>query len=127
MRYSPALAAAITLGLCTGAYAQSNVEPAQKNYTGQTAPSGTDKPAETKEGQKMSPGSVGAMENVTGGTATSAEDVRRQTQGKPTMRQEAQQRSNATDKKPDPTEYTAGSVGAAPGTNPPATDHPKQK
>lgn len=47
----------------------------------QTDKSTADKPAASGEGQKtekMSPGTTGAMENQTGGTATSPQDVQKQ-------------------------------------------------
>ncbi len=58
------------------------------------------------------------MQDAAGNKATSAEDVRRQTEGKPTMAQEAQQGDKATH--PNVTEHAPGTVGASPGTTPPS-------
>lgn len=47
----------------------------------QTAPSSADKPAASGQGEKsekMSPGTTGAMQNSTGGVATSPQDVQKQ-------------------------------------------------
>ncbi len=111
MRYSTILAVSVALGLSASANAQ--------------APAGQNQPVQEQNGQKNDPGTVGAMQDQAGNQAMSPEDVRRQTQGKPPMQQQAlkgkpqQQPAN-----PDPTGYSAGTVGAAPGTNPPmgATD-----
>lgn len=46
----------------------------------QTSPSTADKPADTK-GEKMSPGTTGAMQNEAGGVATSPQDVQKQGAG----------------------------------------------
>lgn len=46
----------------------------------QTTPSTTDKPADTK-GEKMSPGTTGAMQNEAGAVATSPQDVQKQGAG----------------------------------------------
>lgn len=107
MKYTIVLAAAATLGLCTGAYAQANTEPAGQN-----------RPVQEQLGNKHDPGTVGAMQGPAGNLATSPEDVRRQTQGKPTQQQQALQRK-AQPANPDPTRYPAGTVGAAPGTEAP--------
>ncbi len=109
MRYSTILAVSVALGLSANAQ----------------APAGQNQPVQEQNGQKNDPGTVGAMQDQAGNQAMSPEDVRRQTQGKPPMQQQAlkgkpqQQPAN-----PDPTGYSAGTVGAAPGTNPPmgATD-----
>ncbi len=111
MRYSTILAVAVALGLSASANAQ--------------APAGQNPPVQEQMAQNNDPGTVGAMQDQAGNQAMSPEDVRRQTQGKPPMQQQAlkgkpqQQPAN-----PDPTGYSAGTVGAAPGTNPPmgATD-----
>jgi len=50
----------------------------------QTSPSTTDKPAASGQGgqtEKMSPGTTGAMQNSTGGVATSPQDVQKQGTG----------------------------------------------
>lgn len=47
----------------------------------QTSPSSADKPAASGQGEKsekMSPGTTGAMQNSTGGVATSPQDVQKQ-------------------------------------------------
>lgn len=71
-----------------------------------------------KAGEQGPPGTVGAMQNATGDIATSAQDVKRQTQGRPTMAEEAQQGNQATH--PNITEHAPGTVGASPGTTPPS-------
>jgi hypothetical protein len=43
-----------------------------------------------KAGEQGPPATVGAMQNEVGNKATSPEDVKRQTEGKPTMAQSAQ-------------------------------------
>ncbi len=69
-----------------------------------------------KSGEQGAPATVGAMQNEVGSKATSPEDVRRQTEGKPTMAQSAKKGdSNATH--PGMTNNPAGTVGAAPGTD----------
>jgi hypothetical protein len=75
-------------------------------------------PAQPKAGEQGPPKTVGAMQNAVGDKATSAEDVKRQTEGKPTMAQEAQEGDKATH--PKITEHAPGTVGAAPGTTPPS-------
>jgi hypothetical protein len=50
----------------------------------QSTPSTTDKPAASGQGEKsekMSPGTTGAMQNSTGGVATSPQDVQKQGTG----------------------------------------------
>ncbi len=59
------------------------------------------------------------MQNQAGEKAMSPEDVRRQTQGKPTMQQQALKGKLQQPANPNPTDYSAGTVGAAPGTNAP--------
>ena len=69
-----------------------------------------------KAGEQGPPATVGAMQNEVGNKATSPEDVRRQTEGKPTMAQSAKKGdSNATH--PGMTNNPPGTVGAAPGTD----------
>jgi hypothetical protein len=97
-------AAALSMG-AAGAVAQ----------TMQDTPSGQKEP---KAGEQGSPGTVGAMQNQVGNKATSPEDVKRQTEGKPTMAQEAQRGDEASH--PDMTKQSPGTVGAAPGYTPPS-------
>ncbi len=73
---------------------------------------------EPKAGEQGPPKTVGAMQGAVGDKATSAEDVRRQSEGKPTMAQESQKGEDATH--PGMTEHAPGTVGAAPGTMNPA-------
>ena len=69
-----------------------------------------------KSGEQGPPATVGAMQKEVGSKATSPEDVRRQTEGKPTMAQSAKKGdSNATH--PGMTNNSPGTVGAAPGTD----------
>lgn len=79
-------------------------------------PSTTDGAAQQK-GQPQSPGSTGAMDKVTTGVATSPDDVKRQTEGRPTAADEAKGAAG-TAAKPDVTQQSPGTVGAAPGTTP---------
>ena len=73
-----------------------------------------------KSGEQGPPATVGAMQNEVGNKATSPEDVKRQTEGKPTMAQSAKKGdSNASH--PGMTNNSPGTVGAAPGTNPETT------
>jgi hypothetical protein len=73
-----------------------------------------------KAGEQGPPGTVGAMQNEVGNKATSAEDVKRQTEGKPTTAQTAKKGDgNATN--PGMTNNSPGTVGAAPGANPETT------
>ncbi len=73
-----------------------------------------------KAGEQGPPATVGAMQNEVGDKATSPEDVKRQTEGKPTTAQSAKKGdSNATH--PGMTNNPPGTVGAAPGTNPETT------
>jgi hypothetical protein len=70
-----------------------------------------------KAGDQGPPGTVGAMQNEAGNKATSPEDVRRQTEGKPTTSQSAKKGdSNASHS--GMTTNSPGTVGAAPGANP---------
>jgi hypothetical protein len=75
-------------------------------------------PAQPKAGEQGPPKTVGAMQNAVGDKATSAEDVKRQTEGKPTMAREAREGDKTTH--PNITEHAPGTVGAAPGTTPPS-------
>ena len=77
----------------------------------------TDQNREPKAGEQGPPATVGAMQNEVGNKATSAEDVKRQTEGKPTLAQEAQQ-GNKNGSHPGMTEHAPGTVGAAPGAHP---------
>ncbi len=72
-----------------------------------------------KAGEQGPPKTVGAMQNAVGNKATSAEDVRRQTEGQPTTAQEAQQGSDNASH-PGMTQHAPGTVGAAPGTTHPS-------
>ena len=72
-----------------------------------------------KAGEQGPPATVGAMQNEVGNKATSPDDVRRQTEGKPTTAQSAKKGGNATH--PGMTNNSPGTVGAAPGTNPDTT------
>jgi hypothetical protein len=58
------------------------------------------------------------MQKETGNLATSPEDVRRQTEGRRTTQQEAL-KGTKQPANPNSTEYSAGTVGAAPGNNAP--------
>ena len=69
-----------------------------------------------KAGEQGPPATVGAMQNEVGDKATSPEDVKRQTEGKPTTAQSAKKGdSNASH--PGMTNTSPGTVGAAPGAN----------
>ncbi len=95
------LATALSMGIA-GAFAQT---------------SANNEPKQPKAGEQGPPATVGALQGTVGNKATSAEDVKRQTEGKPTMAQEAQKGdSGAT--YPDMTKHAPGTVGAAPGNNP---------
>ncbi len=87
--------------------------------TGDKTPSTVDGKADLKAGQKQDPGTVGGMNNAVGDRATSAQDVQRQTEGKPTMAQEGKGERPAEGTKPGITQNSPGTVGAAPGTTPP--------
>jgi hypothetical protein len=69
-------------------------------------------------GQKVDPGTVGAMTGAVGNTATSAEDAKRQTQGRETTAVEGRTGNN-TATNPGITQHSPGTVGASPGTTPP--------
>lgn len=72
---------------------------------------------EPKAGEQGPPATVGAMQNSVGNKATSSEDVKRQSEGKPTMAQEAQKGGEPATH-PGMTEHAPGTVGAAPGAPP---------
>jgi hypothetical protein len=86
---------------------------------GASGPANTADQNQPKAGEQGPPGTVGAMQNEVGNKATSPEDVRRQTEGKPTTAQSAKKGDNATH--PGMTNNSPGTVGAAPGTNPDTT------
>ena len=71
-----------------------------------------------QNGSQQTPKTTGAMDNAVGGIATSSDDVRRQTQGLPTAAEEAKG-ATSTAPKPEITQQSPGTVGAAPGTTPP--------
>ena len=73
-----------------------------------------------KAGDQGSPATVGAMQNEAGNKATSPEDVKRQTEGKPTMAQSAK-KGDSSATHPGMTNNSPGTVGAAPGINPNTT------
>jgi len=60
------------------------------------------------------------MQDVVGNKATNAQDVRRQTQGEPTLAQEAKRPGDIEPNRPGITEHSPGTVGAAPGANVPS-------
>ncbi len=70
-----------------------------------------------KAGEQGPPGTVGAMQNNVQNKATSPEDVRRQTEGKPAVAEEAQRSDDSMH--PEVTKHSPGTVGAAPGYTPP--------
>jgi len=72
-----------------------------------------------KAGEEGPPKTVGAMQNEVGNKAASPEDVKRQTEGRPTTAQSAKKGDNATH--PGMTNSPPGTVGAAPGANPETT------
>jgi len=76
--------------------------------------------ASPKQGQKEAPGTVGAMNNATDAKATNPDDVKRQTEGKQTMAEEGKSGKSGEGSKPDMTQHSPGTVGASPGTTPPA-------
>ena len=83
----------------------------------QQTPSTVDPAAQQKGDQKQPPKTTGAMDNAVGNLATSPEDVKRQTEGQPTMAEEGKG-ATATNPKPNVTEHSPGTVGAAPGSTP---------
>ena len=70
-----------------------------------------------KAGEQGPPGTVGAMQNEAGNKAMSPEDVKRQTEGKPTTAQSAK-KGGSDASHPGMTTNSPGTVGAAPGANP---------
>jgi hypothetical protein len=75
--------------------------------------------AEQQNGQqKQDPKTTGAMDKAVGNLATSPDDVKRQTEGRPTAAEEAKG-VTATAPKPEITQQSPGTVGAAPGTTAP--------
>jgi len=99
------LAAALGIG-AAGAFAE-------------TAQNQSDQPnQEPKAGEQGPPKTVGAMQNAVGDKATSPEDVKRQTEGRPTMAQEAEKKDGGTS--PERTQHAPGTVGATPGYTPPS-------
>lgn len=94
----------------TAASAQTSTQPGQ--------PSTVDGTAQQKGDQPQPPKTTGAMDKAVGGVATSPDDVKRQTEGKPTAAEEAKG-GTATAPKPDVTQQSPGTVGAAPGTTAP--------
>lgn len=72
----------------------------------------------TPSTQTQPPKTTGAMDNAVGGIATSPEDVKRQTEGRPTTAQEGKGEAPA-EPKPGTTQHSPGTVGASPGTTPP--------
>jgi hypothetical protein len=100
-------ATALTVGM-TAAIAEMN----------ENAQNGRQKLSDPKAGERGPDGTVGAMQNSVDNKATSAQDVQRQTEGKPTMAQEAQKGDAATH--PDVTKHSPGTVGASPGNTPPS-------
>jgi hypothetical protein len=67
----------------------------------------------------QAPKTTGAMDRAVGGKATSPEDVQRQTEGKPTTAQEGRGERKGEATHPGMTQHSPGTVGAAPGANPP--------
>lgn len=107
--FMTALSVALATALSSSAYAQTS---------GDKTPSTVDGKAENK-GVKADPGTTGAMDNAVGGVATSAEDVKRQQEGKPTMAEQSKGVKPIEGTKPGITQNSPGTVGAAPGTTPP--------
>ena len=92
---------------------------ASAQQPGDKTPSTVDPAAQQKGDQKQAPGTTGAMDNTVGNLATSPEDVKRQTEGKPTMAEEGKG-AGGTTPKPEVTQHAPGTVGAAPGNDPAA-------
>ena len=91
---------------------------AQTQQPAQQAPSTVDPAAQQKGAQPQAPGTTGGMDKATTGVATSPDDVKRQTEGRPTAADEAKGATSTTPK-PATTQQSPGTVGAAPGTTPP--------
>ncbi len=82
----------------------------------QATAANVDQSQQPKAGEQGPPKTVGAMQNAVGDKATNPEDVKRQTEGKPTMAQEAKKGDSGASH-PGMTEHPPGTVGAAPGAN----------
>ena len=103
MKYFGVLAAAATLTLGFAASAQTNNGSPGQNQALKNAP----------------PKTVGAMDKAVGNKATSPEDVKRQTEGKPTMQQQALKGKSQSSGTNPSAQYSPGTVGAAPGSEQP--------
>ncbi len=70
----------------------------------------------------VSPGTTGAMDKAVGGLATSADDVKAQTEGRPTAAEAGKgaKPEQSVDPGAPVVAQSPGTVGAAPGTTPPA-------
>ncbi|MFD1702119.1 hypothetical protein ACFSCV_03790 [Methylopila henanensis] len=86
---------------------------AQTNSTVDQGANPAEKTAPDKAGSsgKMSPGTTGAMDNAVKGTATSKEDVKRQTEGGTTAA------DGAHGGKMDKDKHSPGATGATPGSD----------
>ncbi|MFD1331079.1 hypothetical protein ACFQ4O_03615 [Methylopila musalis] len=80
----------------------------------QSTPSTVDKPSEPG---KASPGTTGAMDKAVGGAATSPQDVKRQNEGMAPAAEGGYKTHESPT--PDVTKPSPGTVGGAPGANPP--------
>jgi len=80
-------------------------------------PSTADPNAQQKTDQPQPPKTTGAMDNAAKGIATSPDDVKRQTEGRPTAADEAKG-ATATNPKPDTANQPPKTVGASPGSDP---------
>ena len=80
----------------------------------QKSPSTVDGSSDVK-GRKEMPGAVGAMNNAASDRAMSADDARRQTEGRPTAAQAGAKGNDDAGTKPGITQSSPGTVGAAPG------------
>ncbi len=109
---------AIVMG---AAFTAAHAQPGAGDKTQSTV----DGKASTQSGQKMDPGTVGGMNNAVGDKATSAQDVQRQTEGKPTMAQDGKDGKSAQGAKPGMTQHSPGTVGASPGTTAPMSNEKK--
>lgn len=109
--------AGLFAGIAFGAHAQTgattpSTKPAAPSAT--TAP--TDGTVEPQTGKKMDPGTTGAMQDATKGIATSPQDVKAQTEGRPTAADAA---TKGNPPASDVTTRSPGTVGAAPGSTGP--------
>jgi hypothetical protein len=101
-----------------GANAQTATQPGQ-------TPSTVDPPSQRQNTQQpQPPKTTGAMDNAVSGIATSADDVKRQSEGQPTAADQAKG-ATATEPKPGMTNNPPKTVGASPGSDP-APDQKKQ-